>query len=94
MDIQIKDIEKLAKLARIEITDQEKEDFRKDLGSIFGYISEINEVNLDQAPNNSNDHANVFRDDVVTNSAGQYTESILGNAPVTKDALIQVNQVL
>lgn len=42
--LEIKDIEKLAELARIEIPEEEKETLRKEVDSILGYIGEISSL--------------------------------------------------
>jgi aspartyl-tRNA(Asn)/glutamyl-tRNA(Gln) amidotransferase subunit C len=39
--MEIKDIEKLAKLARIELTEIEKQTYLKDLGTILAYVDKI-----------------------------------------------------
>ena len=47
--MQIKDIEKLAELAKIELTDSEKEALLKDLDSILGYVKQIESVEVEEA---------------------------------------------
>ena len=93
MEITTQDIEKLARLARIEVKDDEKLTFKNDLNSIFKYISEIQEVALDQEVI-VHTHVNVFREDVVTNESGQYTNDILEQAPNRKDNYFKVEKVL
>ena len=44
MSLEIKDIEHLAMLSRIQITDEEKQAFLKDFSSILGYVSELSEI--------------------------------------------------
>ncbi|MFH1608897.1 MAG: Asp-tRNA(Asn)/Glu-tRNA(Gln) amidotransferase subunit GatC [Patescibacteria group bacterium] len=44
--MQIKDIEKLADLAKIELTNKEKEDLVKDLDSVLDYVKQIESVDL------------------------------------------------
>ncbi len=41
-----KDVEHIAKLARIELNDKEKEKLAKEMSSIFGYIDKLNEVDV------------------------------------------------
>lgn len=93
MEITTQDIEKLARLARIEVKDDEKLTFKNDLNNIFKYISEIQEVSLDQEAT-VHTHVNIFRADVVTNEGGQYTNDILGQAPNRKDNYFKVEKVL
>lgn len=42
--ISKKQVEHIAKLARIELTDQEKEKFTKELSSILDYVEQMNKV--------------------------------------------------
>jgi aspartyl-tRNA(Asn)/glutamyl-tRNA(Gln) amidotransferase subunit C len=93
MKITTEDIERLARLARIEVKEEEKSAFQNDLNSIFTYISEIQEVALDQEVVVYS-QANVFRDDVVTNLKNQYTQDILEQAPERKGDYLQVDQVI
>ncbi len=47
MSITKKDVEHIAKLARIELTDAEKEKFEKDLSGILDFINKLNEVDTE-----------------------------------------------
>ena len=42
--ISIKDVEHVAKLARLELTEEEKEKFTKQLGAILEYAQQMNEI--------------------------------------------------
>jgi len=42
--ITIKDVEHVAKLARLELTDDEKEKFTKQLGDVLKHVDAMNEV--------------------------------------------------
>ncbi len=47
MDIGIKQIEQVASLSRIKLTDEEKGIFREQLTDILGYIEKLNELDTD-----------------------------------------------
>ena len=65
--MQIEDIEKLAELAKIELTDSEKQGLLKDLDGILDYVKQIESVEVeDVEPNYLN--KNVWREDELTNS--------------------------
>jgi len=60
------DIEKLAKLSRIGLSDAEKEKFRNQLSSILDYVKKIQEVDTTKVkPSFRLDLKNVFREDLV-----------------------------
>ncbi len=75
-----KNVEHIGWLARIKLTEEEKEKFTKQLNSILDYFEKLDEVETDVPPTH---HVlgltNVFRDDVVEKSMSQ--EDALGNAP-------------
>ena len=45
--MEIKDVENLANLARIELSMEEKQEILKDMGSILKYVDQIKEANAD-----------------------------------------------
>ena len=82
--------ELLASLAKLELSEEEKEQAKKDMGSMLDYIDKLNE--LDTTGMEPMSHVskiqNVFREDVVTN--GDESEKTLKNAPGEKDNMFMV----
>ena len=78
-------IEYLSILAKLELTGEEKEQAKKDMGRMLDYIDKLNE--LDTTGVEPMSHVfpveNVFRDDVVINGDG--SADTLKNAPGQKD---------
>lgn len=83
-------IEYVGILAKLELSDEEKEQAKKDMGSMLDYIDKLNE--LDTTGVEPMSHVfpvnNVFREDVVVN--GVEHEKILANAPEEKDQSFKV----
>lgn len=83
-------IEYVGILAKLELSEEEKENAKKDLGNMLDYIDKLNE--LDTAGVEPMSHVfpvnNVLREDVVTNE-DEY-EKILSNAPEKKDRAFKV----
>ena len=81
-------------LAKLELSDEEKENAKKDMESMLDYIDKLNE--LDTTGVEPMSHVfpvnNVFRDDVVTNGDG--SEATLVNAPVKKDGGFKVPKTI
>ena len=46
--MNIKDVENLAELARMEVSQEEKEAILKDMGGILDYVKQIESVELDE----------------------------------------------
>jgi aspartyl-tRNA(Asn)/glutamyl-tRNA(Gln) amidotransferase subunit C len=71
MNVTINDqtIAYLADLARLELTDEEKEARKKDLADILEYVEKLNEVDTENVPELTHPFvsANRFREDIVMN---------------------------
>ncbi len=98
--MEIRDIEKLAKLSRLELTDSEKATFARELESILKYVDQIREVSTGDQPAEIGDIYNVLREDIaidgsgVAHESGMFTEKILAQAPDTQDSFIKVKKIL
>ena len=83
-------IEYVGILAKLELSDEEKEQAKKDMANMLDYIDTLNE--LDTSGVEPMSHVfpvkNVFREDVVTN--GDDREEILANAPEAKEGAFVV----
>lgn len=78
-------IEYVGILAKLELSGEEKEQAKTDMGKMLDYIDKLNELDTDGVEPLSHVFPidNVFREDVVTN--GDMREEILKNAPAEKD---------
>ena len=77
-------------LAKLELSKEEKEEAKKDMGRMLDYIDMLNELDTSGVEPMSHVFAmnNVFREDVVTN--GDERERLLSNAPQEKDGMFVV----
>lgn len=89
---------RLAKLARIEIKDEEAESLSHELDAILGYVGEIKDVasasvNTKQE---KGDYAltNVMREDSGAHEPGLFTKKILEQAPAREGDYIKVKKIL
>ena len=91
--IEIKDVEHVAKLARLELTEEEKQKFSTQLNSILEYVNEMNEIDTTDVEPMS--HAlpvyNVMREDKV--SYEQTKEELMKNAPMEEDGFFRVPKI-
>lgn len=78
-------IEYVGILAKLELSREEREAARKDMGSLLDYIDKMNELDTTGVEPMSHVFSldNVFREDVVVN--GDQREQILQNAPARKE---------
>jgi aspartyl-tRNA(Asn)/glutamyl-tRNA(Gln) amidotransferase subunit C len=93
MSFTREELDNLSQLARITVTEEEKDKMLADMQAILGYISEINEVSGD-VERIKGEHYNVAREDSITHPSGSNTEAILAEAPEVEDGYVKVAQVL
>jgi aspartyl-tRNA(Asn)/glutamyl-tRNA(Gln) amidotransferase subunit C len=81
MKITLEDVEKVAKLARLEVSPAEKEAFAKQLSQILTHVETLKQYDTDGIEPTATvlGQVNVFRDDVVQPSLA--AEKALANAP-------------
>jgi aspartyl-tRNA(Asn)/glutamyl-tRNA(Gln) amidotransferase subunit C len=94
MSVTIEDVEKIAGLAKLSFTDEEKLKFTEQFNQILNYMQKLNELDTDHvSPTTSTSEvANVMRDDEVKPWLTQ--EQALANAPKSKDGFFSVPKVI
>jgi len=92
--LEIKDIEKLAELARIDIPQEEKETLRKEVDAILAYVGEIQKIAGESGESGIPEHRNVFRDDSEHHLSGEFTKELLESAPRRQDDYVKVKKIL
>ncbi len=87
-------VRKVAKLSRLELTDQEVQEFTGQLGAILEYVEKMNELDTKDVEPLAHclPVSNVFREDSIKESLG--TEKTLANAPQRDDAFFKVPKIL
>lgn len=92
--IDKQDVEHVALLARLELSEQEKEDYTRQLNSILGYMDKMNTLNTANVQPTA--HVlplnNVFRED--TARPGIPREEALRNAPEQREGQFKVPRIL
>ena len=94
MSVTIKDVEHVAKLARLEFTQDEKKMFTRQLNQILEYMEKLNELDTTNVEPLSHviELNNIFREDKVR--ASYPAEEILKNAPVKTEKFFKVPKVI
>jgi len=87
------EVEKIAQLARLELSEEEIETYTGQLSVILGYIDQLKEVNTQNVPITSQvtGLSNVLRDDEV--DACDDPAGLIKLAPESKDNLVTVKAV-
>jgi len=87
-------VAKIARLARIAVTDAEKEHYAREISGILQWVEQLNEVNTDNAPPlaSVSNTPLPWRKDVVTDGSQQ--EAVLKNAPASEHGCFVVPKVI
>lgn len=93
--LTIKEIEELAKLARLGLSEKEKETLSREMAEILNYVATLNEVNTEEteATNQVSGIKNVCRSDIKRNNNLSISEK-LKNTPKKSGNFIEVKKVL
>lgn len=88
------DMENVANLSRLNIPEQDADEYIKELSEILDYIDNLQQINTDdiQPTTYALPMQNVFREDEVRPSLDR--EKALQNAPVKEDGYFKVPRVL
>ncbi len=83
-------IEYVGILAKLELSGEERERAKKDMGRMLDYIDQLGELDTEGVEPMTHVFPvqNVFREDIVTNSDTR--EQLLSNAPEQKDGMFVV----
>lgn len=94
MKISREEVEHVAKLARLELSEEELTTFGEQLSQVLTYIGKLNELKTEgvEPMSHAVDLVNVFREDKTGESLG--VEEALGNAPAREDGFFRVPKVL
>ena len=90
MQITDETIDYVGILAKLELSNEEKEQAKKDMSNMLEYVGKLNELDTDGVEPMSHTFSvhNVFREDIVTN--GDDKENMLANALEKKDGAYKV----
>jgi aspartyl-tRNA(Asn)/glutamyl-tRNA(Gln) amidotransferase subunit C len=94
MKITKQDVEKVAKLARLEITETEQEAFTQQLSAILSYVEKLNKLKTAGVEPTATvlGQSNVFREDQARPSLP--VEQAVANAPESADGFFVVPKIL
>jgi len=92
--ISKKDVEHIALLSRLSLTEEEKERYQKELSSILDYVNKLKEINTDDIIPTAHviDLKNVFREDEVIPSMDR--DKVLANAKEKQNGCFKVPRII
>lgn len=83
-------IEYVGILAKLELSEEEKNQAKNDMTNMLDYVSKLGELDTDnvEAMSHAFPMSNIFREDIITNSNDR--DNLLKNAPEEKDGCYKV----
>lgn len=91
--ISKEEVEKLASLARLALTEEEKTQFQGEIDAILGFVGKVKEA-AGAAPRPQYASINVLREDIVVHKSGEFTESLLKSSPEREGDFVKVKRIL
>lgn len=94
MSVDADTVRRIARLARIRVTEEEVAAYEGEINSILGFVEQLSEVDVEGVePMTSVTPMSLRRrDDQVTD--GGYAERIVANAPISEDNFFMVPKVV
>ena len=87
------EVQNLATLARLELSDAELAALAGDISGILGYVAHINSLSS-SVSEVSHVNVNTLRDDVVVHGSNEFSESLLANAPQREGQYVKVKKII
>ncbi len=97
--MELKDVENLAELAKLDISDAEKQSLLKDFDSILAYVDMIKEADVGDVVGESSVY-NVWREDLPRQAGEERkeidfsSELITSQFPESQDNFVKVKKIL
>jgi len=93
--LEIQDVEKLAKLARIELTLEEKQKLLKEVDPILDYVNMLKGAIAKLGEEKkAGELRNVTRNDIDVRETGINTKNIVANMPESQNNYLKVKKIL
>lgn len=94
MSVDLTTVKRVAKLARIAVSEEQAEKMVGELNNIIGFVEQLNEVNVDGVEPMTSVVSMTMRKrkDEVTD--GNKADDIVANAPATEDHYFMVPKVI
>ncbi|MGH7816114.1 MAG: Asp-tRNA(Asn)/Glu-tRNA(Gln) amidotransferase subunit GatC [Candidatus Binatia bacterium] len=94
MKLSRAEVERVAVLARLLLTEDEATQLTRELDAILGYMDKLNEIDTANVEpfSHATDAANAFREDRVTNQPN--ADALLANAPDRDATFFKVPKII
>lgn len=96
MQLTKEEVQSIAGLARIELSEEEISDRQKDLSNVLGYFEKLSELNTDNVEEigHITGMTDVYRSDMVECATDEEKEGMMNNLKDEQDGYIKVKSIL
>ena len=94
MKVEKQTVKHIADLARIEMSEDEIEEFAPQLSSIFDYVEQVNELKLDGVEPMYNVHGSKDLEDEDLSRVFAHRDKIIANFPAAEGRFIKIRKVI
>ncbi len=94
MSVDTATVKRVARLARIAVTDAEAEKMQGELNAILGFVEQLNEVDVSGVEPMTSAVETTMRKRVDAVTAGNRADDIVANAPMSEDNFFMVPKVV
>ena len=94
MEVDADTVRRIARLARIRVTDEEAVALETELSGIFGWIKQLDEVDTTEVEPMTRVIPMTLRKRTDAVTDGEIAEQVVANAPATEDSLFVVPKVV
>jgi len=91
--MNVNDVEKLAALSRVALSDEEKNGFLKDFQNILEYVGEIKSLAAEEPKKETGELRNIMRDDELRPAPLSSREELLSAVPKKEGDYVKVKSV-
>jgi len=94
--ISLQEVERIGELARIGLTEKEKEKFSEELSAVLEYVEQLKEVDTKniEPVSQATGLINIVRKDVAEDFGEDNRKIIINNFPEERDGCVKVKQVM
>jgi len=93
MSLSLKEVEHIAKLARLELTDEQKARYREQLEAILNHVAKLQELDTQDVPPTASISVGQMPLRTDESRPGLSTNALLENAPNQDDGQFQIPPV-
>lgn len=91
--ISREEVDRLAELARLDLSEDERDRFGEEISVILDYVDAMQSMDVTESPTDLA-NLNLMREDEITNDPGEFTDSIVREMPESDGGSLKIHKIL